>query len=496
MYDYSSREKRAYRMIKTLEEYFGKDRLSSLTVLDIGSSTGIIDNILSTRFKKVIGSDIDEEAINYAKENFKNKNLQFRLANGINLNFKSNIFDVVICAQVYEHVPNQKKLFSEIYRVLKPRGVCYLAALNKLRILEPHYGLPFLSWLPKNLANLYLKLTGKGKFYFETLRTYWELKEMNKRFRITDWTREIILNPKKYGYDDKIPSNPVLSKPLQLVSVFYKFFSPTFFWIMTKPLVTSNAKKFSLDLTPTPTFLYRNYLYKRITSKFLKNSFFLDIGTGNGILLRDLLKLGFKGEAIDISEEAIEFAKMQLGERNQKIIKYADLFKYSPKRLYDAVLCFETLEHIMDDELAMKKIYTLLRLGGVFILSVPAHISRWSTLDELKGHFRRYERGELINKLLTSGFQIQNIYSYGFPFLVFIRKISSRGKLLRSKSKKRGIKLRTKESSIEQEYNPKLRFLINELILRPLFKFMDLFLKSDLGIGYIVIARKNRSINK
>ena len=38
------------------------------------------------------------------------------------LSFKENSFDIVICTHVYEHVPNSKKLFDEIYRVLKPGG--------------------------------------------------------------------------------------------------------------------------------------------------------------------------------------------------------------------------------------------------------------------------------------------------------------------------------------------------------------------------------------
>ena len=490
MYDYVSREKRAYRLIRTLSEYFGEDRLSSLTVLDIGSSTGIIDNVLSTKFKKVIGSDIDKGAINYAKKTFRNKKLEFRIGDAMNLQFKDNSLDVVICAQVYEHVPNQKRLFSEIYRVLKPGGVCYLAALNKLRVWEPHYNLPFLSWLPKGFANFYLKFTGRGNVYFETLRTYWELQKMNRKFEIIDWTRDIILNPKKYGYEDKIPSNPILSKPLYFISFFYKFFSPTFFWLLVKPTTTSVKNKFNINWTPTPTFLYRNYLYKKIISRLPKNSFFLDVGTGNGVLLNYLVRAGFKGEAIDISTEAIEFARIQLEEKNKKIIKFADLLQYKPKKLYDVVLCFETLEHIKDDTLAMKKIYELLKPGGMFILSVPAHESKWGTIDRLKGHFRRYEKNDLIEKLLASGFQMQEIYSYGFPLLSSVRKISSSGKLLKSKSKQKDVRSRTKESSIEQEYNPKFKFLMKEFLFLPLFKFMDLFLRSDLGIGYIAVGKK------
>lgn len=246
-----------------------------------------------------------------------------------------------------------------------------------------------------------------------------------------------------------------------------------------------------LSWTPTPTFLYRNYLYKKIASKLSRKSFFLDIGCGNGVFLNYLTDLGFTGEAIDISREAIDFAKKQLKKPKAIKIKLEDLFKYKPEKKYDIVFCFETLEHIEKDDEAIKKIFNLLKPGGYFISSIPAHKKEWSKLDELKGHFRRYEREELRKKISSAGFRVEDIYSYGFPILWIFRKISSSGKLLRSKSKDQDKVKKTKESSIEQEYNPKLQFLVkNKFLMYPLFKIMDLFLETDLGLGYLAVARK------
>src|SRR5258708_3577504 len=123
MYHKKSRELKAIRIIKTLLDYFGKRKIKNLKVLDIGASTGIIDNILAKSFKEVIGTDIDKDAVKFAQENFKRKNLRFKVDDAMKLSFKDNSFDVVICTHVYEHVPNPNKLFKEIYRVLKPGGV-------------------------------------------------------------------------------------------------------------------------------------------------------------------------------------------------------------------------------------------------------------------------------------------------------------------------------------------------------------------------------------
>lgn len=486
MYDKKSREKRAYRMIRTLGSYFGEENLSSMTVLDVGSSTGIIDNILSSKFKKVVGTDIDEGGIAYAKKNFKKENLEFYLDDAMNLSFRDNTFDIVICAQVYEHVPDQSKLFSEIYRVLKSGGVCYLAALNKLRILEPHYNLPFLSWLPKSIANIFLKITRKGDFYYETLLTHWQLQKLNRKFNIVDITRKIITNPNRYGYEDALTAKFLISIFIKILSPFYKFFSPTFFWLLVKPY----SKNLSHNWVPSPSFLYRNEIYKKIIQQFSNKKYFLDIGPGNGVLLKSLIDLGYKGDAIDISKEAIAFAKDQLEGKKGVRIFYQDLFSYEPKKPYDFVLCFETLEHIKDDIGAMKKIYKLIISGGYLVMSVPAHKNAWSPIDELKGHFRRYSRDELNQKLNSVGFNIEKIYSYGFPLLWLTRKLSGSGKLLKSQSRKKDIISKTKESSIEQEYNPKISFLVKKSLLWPFFMLNNLFLNTDLGIGYIVIAKK------
>lgn len=234
MYDVKNREKKAYRIIKTLEDYFESQTLSNLTVLDIGSSTGIIDNILSTRFKKIVGTDIDKQAVAFSNKNFKKNNLIFKVEDAMQLSFKDNTFDVVICTQVYEHVPNAKKLFTEIHRVLKPRGVCYLAALNKLWPWEPHYDLLFLSWLPKSVANVYLRMARKTSLYYENPETYWKLKEMTKRFECVEYTDKILRDPSRFGYEDTIPKNSFKSIIALLFSPLSKFLAPTFFWILIK----------------------------------------------------------------------------------------------------------------------------------------------------------------------------------------------------------------------------------------------------------------------
>lgn len=232
MYDVVSREQKAKRILKTLQSFLGKEKLKSLTLLDIGSSTGIIDNALAKHFKKVTGVDIDKDAIDFAKKNFRQRNLEFKTEDALNLSFKNNSFDIVICTHVYEHVPSPQKLFSEIFRVLRPGGVCYLAAQNKLWPWEPHYNLPFLSWLPKPLANIYVRLFGKADEYYESPKAYWGLKRLTRKFKVHDITPKILIDPSKYGYENAL--RPPLTFAARILSPLAKYLSPTFFWLLEK----------------------------------------------------------------------------------------------------------------------------------------------------------------------------------------------------------------------------------------------------------------------
>jgi SAM-dependent methyltransferase len=89
-------------------------------------------------------------------------------------------FDLAISLTTIEHMPNGKKSMETVINLLNDGGCLYLTAPNKLWPIECHYGLPFLSWLPLPLANLYLRVSGKGHSYEDCsyMRTYWGMKSL------------------------------------------------------------------------------------------------------------------------------------------------------------------------------------------------------------------------------------------------------------------------------------------------------------------------------
>jgi ubiquinone/menaquinone biosynthesis C-methylase UbiE len=235
MYKHQGRVKKARTILAVLQDFHGKTPLSSLSLLDVGSSTGIIDDFLADYFLKVTGIDIDKEAIHYAQTTFKKDNLQFRVDDLMELSFSDNTFDVVICTQIYEHVPDAQIMIREIFRVLKSRGICYFAAGNRISLMEPHYNLPFLSLLPRPLAHLYMKLACKGDYYHEKHMTLPGLQKLISNFTVHDYTKKIINDPKKFSTEYMLKPGSTKHKIAQFIINYAYWLSPTYIWILEKP---------------------------------------------------------------------------------------------------------------------------------------------------------------------------------------------------------------------------------------------------------------------
>jgi len=206
----------------------------SLNCLDIGCSTGMITSFLGDHFSRVLGMDIDQEAIAYAHAHPVSPRVQFLTGDSLALPFRDNTIDLVVCNHVYEHVPDPKQMMEEIYRVLRGNGLCYFAASNKYMVMEDDYGLPFLSWLPKPLAHRYLKLARRGDFYYEENLSLRGLKKLVSKFEIHDYTLSIILDPEKYSANDLIHTGAWWYRLIRWMAPYLYPLIPTYIWVLTK----------------------------------------------------------------------------------------------------------------------------------------------------------------------------------------------------------------------------------------------------------------------
>lgn len=95
-------------------------------VLDAGCGAGYVSEGMAPRVK-LIGVDIEKEAVEFCQKNRKGKFLQADLES---LPFKNNYFDLIIFTNTIEHLENPHPILSELTRVLKPGGKLYVTTEN------------------------------------------------------------------------------------------------------------------------------------------------------------------------------------------------------------------------------------------------------------------------------------------------------------------------------------------------------------------------------
>jgi SAM-dependent methyltransferase len=238
-----------------------------------------------------------------------------------------------------------------------------------------------------------------------------------------------------------------------------------------------------------PRYLLRVLRVLEILEK-LKPISVLEIGCGTGDLLDRLAQRQYRAHGVEISEDAFILLKRRFAGRSNPTFAVGD-FRCLTGR-YDALLAFEVLEHVEDDDVFVSKCRDLLRPGGYLLLSVPAHKWRWSSHDEAVGHFRRYERAELTALLARHELVPLRIDCYGFPIsniVAPLRRIASRGLLSLASREER-----TKQSGIPPTWMRRFRWLCNPVTIWPWVQFQKLFLRTELGDGYLVVARRRDAI--
>lgn len=232
LYNKEERQQKAKKILAVLQDYYSHS-LDDFTILEIGCGPGEVTNYLSDYVRVIVGIDINKDFILYANLDSRIRNGYYYVMDATKMNFSDSLFDIAICSQVLEHVDNPNKLMQETYRVLKPKGICYLAVPNKWQWREPHYNLLLLSVLPRWLSYLYLLALNRGPYdvYMYTLTT---LKKLVSSFEVIDYTKKIITDPEKYYATEMLKPNSLKQKiALWFVKYLYYFF-PTYIWLLRK----------------------------------------------------------------------------------------------------------------------------------------------------------------------------------------------------------------------------------------------------------------------
>lgn len=206
---------------------------------------------------------------------------------------------------------------------------------------------------------------------------------------------------------------------------------------------------------------FKKYLGKRVA----------EVGAGSG----NFSSLILKNPIEELT--AIEPSKDMFGrhEENTKgdlrVKRHNDFFSnitHQYQNYFDSMIYVNVMEHIEEDEQELSYIYNSLKQGGHICIFVPALSWLYSRHDKNIGHFRRYHKKDLVNKLEKAGFEIAHVQYFDIigiiPWLIVCKFM--------------GYEPDTKNVSIYDKF------------VVPVAKFLENIITPPIGKNLLIVGKK------
>lgn len=198
----------------------------------------------------------------------------------------------------------------------------------------------------------------------------------------------------------------------------------------------------------------------------------LDAGAGIGTFTEILVSDHRRVAVLENEPQFLESIRARFASNSAVTVHQGDLTdekSFAGIEPVDSVLCLNVLEHIDDDQAAMRNLLKQTRPGGNMVVLVPAYPWLLNKMDRAIGHYRRYGRGEFVQRLESAGWKVERLFrfnAFGLPGW-FVA-----GKLLRRSTPGRG-----------------LYRLFDSLV--PVFALLErILVRGSIGLSLIAVCRR------
>lgn len=210
---------------------------------------------------------------------------------------------------------------------------------------------------------------------------------------------------------------------------------------------------------------YNNSLCKKVERSFSKEKNTVDFGAGIGTFAKSLQGRGYKDiSCIEIDDDQ----RNQISNTGFKAFKSIDEL---PEKSVSQIYSFNVLEHIENDQEVINSLYQSMVDSGLFYVYLPAFNILYSAFDKKIGHFRRYTKKDIVEKLQKAGFEIK-----------FAKYTDSLGFLMAL-----AYKFIDKSGTINKD-----SVAVYDKFIYPLSQFLDVIFSPFFGKNVEVLAIKNK----
>ncbi len=218
---------------------------------------------------------------------------------------------------------------------------------------------------------------------------------------------------------------------------------------------------------------------------------FLDVGCGRGDVALHFAEQGWHGEAIDISDQAVEAASMLLKPYPHVKVHQKEVNKYRG-RFFGLVMFLDVIEHLPDDKAVIRSSAKIQKPGDYLVLTIPSNPEReWRWDDEVYGHLRRYNPYDIEKLLITCGYKVIEHWDISYPVFWILRRVFTAIK--NAPQLNNDFRERTQQSPFTNawDFGWLSDFLSNPTLWRPIFLFQRKFrYRTDRGNELMVLAKR------
>lgn len=159
--------------------------------------------------------------------------------------------------------------------------------------------------------------------------------------------------------------------------------------------------------------LESNLLFLKHVGLPYEDKTILEIGSGNGGMLKNLYDKGYDIRGVEIDESRILKSKVLFGELPFSL-STSDVLPFKDNSI-DIVLSFDVFEHISDSDRHLQEVNRVLREKGSYLLQTPNKYSnvvfetiRWKSFTEWReSHCSLHSYGQIIDRFGKNGFSAE-----------------------------------------------------------------------------------------
>lgn len=389
VYELVQRAAGAGRVRQSLERLLAELGPSGV-VLDVGGGTGLYRGLWGNGWRYLCLDNDPEKLDGFAAGQRRDFAI---LGSAGALPLRGGSIDAVLCTAVSHHLTDEElsAFVRESARILKPGGA--LVFLDAV-------------WRPRRIPSRVLWALDRGAHP----RTREEvLGFLGERFTLVATQRVSVLH--EYVATNATPVSSVgatgPSLPTRTRARAGETYDPSYF----DRLFAIEDRHF--------WFRARNRVITKLVAQTVglrTDLRAIEVGCGTGTVLAALQNALPRALVVgmDLHEEGLRLARTRTRAALVRGAVEAPPFE----AIFDVVGVFDVLEHLVDDEGALRRLRALVAPDGVLLVTVPAHRALWSYFDEASRHRRRYAPEELRHTLVESGFEVDYLSQFMAPLVV------------------------------------------------------------------------------